>query len=331
MLSRIAESLFWVGRYLERAEDTARILDVQIHQLLEDAASDEAVASRALLSVMGIPETGDAALELGRVTALLAFDLSQPSSIVSSIVGARESARGIRETISSELWECLNATYVALDQRVATARAIGPHAFFRFAKFVKERVAIAAGIADATMSRDDGWRFLVLGRSLERVDMTARLLGVRLSLPESMSDWVTTLRCCSAHEAYLRTYHGTVDAARSTEFLLLDRLFPRSAYFALATAESCLSELDPDRGRLGPEDEARRVLGRARAALEYRRIGELLDGLPTHLTSLQRSCSEASSAVAARYFHREPDLEWRAEVAPDRADIAPAAPARRAR
>ena len=317
MLSRIAESLFWVGRYLERAEDTARILDVQIHQLLEDATNDEALASKALLSVMGIDETDDETLlDLGHVTALLAFDRAQPSSIVSSLVGARENARGIRETISSELWECLNATYVALDQRVATARAIGPHAFFRFANYVKERVAIAAGIADATMSRDDGWRFLVLGRSLERVDMTARLLSVRLSLPESMSDWVTTLRCCSAHEAYLRTYHGAVDAEHATEFLLLDRLFPRSAYFALSTAETCLVELDPDRTRLGTDDEARRILGRGRAALEYRQIGDLLDEMPAHLMALQRSCSEATFAVANRYFHRETELEWRPEEIP---------------
>ena len=331
MLSRIAESLFWVGRYLERAEDTARILDVQIHQLLEGATEDETLASRVLRSVMGVSGDGAAAdgdgaaasgergdhgpdLDLSQVTALLAFDTTQPSSIVSSLVGARENARGVRETISSELWECLNATYVALDQRVATARAIGPHAFFRFAKFVKERVALGNGIAEATMSRDDGWHFLVLGRSLERADMTARLLGVRLNLPESAADWVTTLRCCSAHEAYLRTYRGSVDAAHATEFLLLDRLFPRSAYFALATAEDCLSALGTDRGRLASGDEARRILGRARSALEHRQIDELLDELPVHLSELQRSCSQATLAVAERFFHREVELEWRPEV-----------------
>ena len=339
MLSRIAESLFWVGRYLERAEDTARILDVQIHQLLEGATEDEALASRVLRSVMGVSGDGAAGngdgsaqdeehgdgdgdgdeesspdLDLSQVTALLAFDTTQPSSIVSSLVGARENARGVRETISSELWECLNATYVALDQRVATARAIGPHAFFRFAKFVKERVALGNGIAEATMSRDDGWHFLVLGRSLERADMTARLLGVRLNLPESAADWVTTLRCCSAHEAYLRTYRGSVDAAHATEFLLLDRLFPRSAYFALATAEDCLSALGTDRGRLASGDEARRILGRARSALEHRQIDELLAELPLHLSELQRSCSQAALAVAERFFHREVELEWRPEV-----------------
>ncbi len=322
MLSRIAESLFWVGRYLERAEDTTRILDVQIHQLLEGSTQDEDLASRVLRSVMGVPDgagtaaqgAGSPELDLGAVTALLAFDTTQPSSIVSSLVGARENARGVRESISSELWECLNATYVALDQRVATARAIGPHAFFRFAKFVKERVALGNGIAESTMSRDDGWHFLVLGRSLERADMTVRLLGVRLNLPESAADWVTTLRCCSAHEAYLRTYHGSVDAAHATEFLLLDRLFPRSAYFALATAEDCLGALGTDRGRVASGDQARRILGRARGALEHRQIDELVEDLPAHLETLQQACSQAALAVAERFFHREAELEWRPEV-----------------
>ncbi len=313
MLSRIAESLFWVGRYLERAEDTARILDVQIHQLLEDATNDEQLAAGALLQVMGVDDAETRSADLASVTALLAFDRSQPSSIVSSLIGARENARGIRETISSELWECLNATYVALDQRAAAARAIGPHAFFRFARYVKDRVALAGGIADATMSRDDGWRFLVLGRSLERVDMTARLLSVRLSLPESASDWVTTLRCCSAHEAYLRSYRGAVDPLHATEFLLLDRLSPRSAYLALATAESALTELDPDDNRLGPVDEAHRILGRARAGLEYRRIDDLAAHLPEVLAGLQQACSEATVAVATRFFHHEATQAWRLE------------------
>lgn len=294
MLSRIAESLFWVGRYLERAEDTARILDVQIHQLLEDPTSDEALASRVLLSVMGVQGDGEATLSLGMATALLAFDRSQPSSIVSSLVAARENARGVREAISSELWECLNATHVSLGQRVATTKAIGPHAFFRFARFVKERVAIAAGIADATMSRDDGWSFLVLGRSLERVDMTARLLGVRASLASSPADWVTTLRCCSAHEAYLRAQRSAVEGDRVVQFLLLDRLFPRSAYPALTLAESCVAGLDTDHGRLGPSDEARRVLGQARADLEYRRFGDLLEHRPEVLADLELACSAAT-------------------------------------
>ena len=313
MLSRIAESLFWVGRYLERAEGTARLLEVQLHALLEDAPHDERIAPQSLLSVMGIAEPADGPKSLPEVTALLAFSREEPSSIVSSLIGARENARGIRESLSSELWECLNATYVALDQQIVSEFAIGPHGFFQFAQFVKERVAIAAGICDATMSRDDSWRFLVLGKSLERVDMTARLLGARISLPGTTADWATTLRCCSAYEAFLRTYRGAVTAMRSTEFLLLDRLFPRSIYAALATAESCLLELDPEQGRLGSDDEAQRILGRVRAALEYRSILELFRELPHELLSLQAACSDASLAIASRYFQRDATLAWRTE------------------
>lgn len=310
MLSRIAESLFWIGRYLERADDTARILDVQFHQLLEDPHSDEALAASVLCSVMGVP--GRAAARLDEVTGLLAFDPQQPSSIVSSLVSARDNARGVREALSSELWECLNATYLGLGRRVATTQASGPHAFFRFADFVKARVATAVGIAESTMRRDEGWSFLVLGRSLERVDMTARLLGVRASLSTSPADWVTTLRSCSAHEAFLRAQRGPVEGQRAIQFLLLDPHFPRSTTSALLLAESCLAALGGDRRADGSIDEARRVLGQARAGLEYRRITELVDGLPEVLTGLEQACSLATGWLSSRYFHR-PGADWHLE------------------
>lgn len=313
MLSRIAESLFWMGRYLERSEDTARMLDVQLQQLLDDPVSDERLAARGLLTVMGIEVTAVTPPDLGQVTASLAFDRDEPSSIASSLVGARENASTIRDTISSELWECLNATYLALDQQAASAKAIGPHSFFRFARFVKDRVAIAMGIAEGTMPRDDGWHFFLLGRSLERADMTARLLGVRHGLGATSANSVALLRSCSAHEAYLRSYGATVDPGRVAEFLLLDRLFPRSAYFALAAAETCIVELSPDQTRLGTADEARRILGRTRADLEYRRIRDELDELPQLLHGLQLACSQASAALATRFFHRETALAWRPE------------------
>jgi uncharacterized alpha-E superfamily protein len=313
VLSRIAEALFWMGRYLERADDTARMLDVQLQELLVDPASDEARAARALYSVMGIEVPPTTALNLGQVTASLAFDRDEPSSIVASLVGARENASTIRDTISSELWECINATYLALDQRAATAKATGPHAFFSFARFVKDRAAIATGIAEGTMPRDDSWNFLVLGRCLERADMTARLLSVRLGLAVGTSGWVAMLRSCSAHEAYLRSYGATIDAGRVAEFLLLDRLFPRSAYFALAEAESCLSRLGSDRTRLGTADQAGWILGRARGDLEYRHIRDQLDELPDLLGALQLACSQASSALASRFFHRETAQAWRPE------------------
>ena len=310
MLSRIAESLYWVGRYVERAEDTARILDVHVHLILEDPAVDEAATCRMLLDAMGVPAPPE---DLDAITAthFLTSDPANVSSIIGCLTAARENARSSRETLSSEMWECLNATYHAIPAHSAWAAGEGPHAFFTW---VKERAAIVAGLADSTMTRDDAWRFLALGRSLERMDMTARLLWACFGDPRTSTDWVTTLRSCSAQEAFLRTYRRGPDASLVAEFLLLDRLFPRSALSALVVAEHCLAELDPRAGRTGVEQEARRILGRARNHLEYAQVDELLGDLPGHLRSLQAAGAEAGAAIARRFFSHTA-VEWNLETA----------------
>jgi uncharacterized alpha-E superfamily protein len=317
MLSRIAESLFWIGRYVERAEDTARILDVHIHHLLEAPVASEAELCGSLLAIMGLAnqpvEQGygyaidPSVLNARAVTDLLAFDTSRPSSIVSSLQAARANARGVSEAISSEMWEALNVTYNALPGQIEAGRRIAPYAFFRF---VRERAALIAGLTDSTMSRDDAWRFLVLGRSLERVDMLARLLSTAAPSTDPGPHWVVLLRSCSAHEAFLRTYRREPEPALAAEFLLLDRLFPRSVFHALSAAEECLAELDPRAGRAGMPDEARRSLGHLRTNLEFRRIDDLLQDLPGLLFSIQMGCSSASAALAARYFRQTSPIEW---------------------
>lgn len=309
MLSRVAESLYWIGRYVERAEDTARLLDVHVQTVLEDPWIDEAHASRDLLSIMGV-KVPRGTLTSQRTTDLLAFAPGSTSSIVGALAGARENARGVREALSSELWECLNATYHALSAQQSAAQRQGPHAFFRF---VRERAAVVSGLLDGTMPRDDGWRFLVLGRSLERVDMTARLVWARAGRGSAVAGWVGLLKSCSAHEAYLRTYRAAVEPERVLEFLVVDRLFPRSIYSALAQAEICLSDLDPISGRAGIGDEARRLLGRARTELEFTRSDELAKNLPEVLDMLQRTCSEAGVALSSKYFHRA-TMSWASEI-----------------
>jgi uncharacterized alpha-E superfamily protein len=311
VLSRIAESLYWVGRYAERAEDTARILDVHVHRTLEDPSVEEDSACRTLLAVMGM-EAPEEPLDNSDLLQMLAFDSVSTTSIAGSLVAARENARSARDSISSEMWECLNGTYNALPGVVARVSGGMPHAFF---SYVKERAAILHGLADSTMSRDDGWLFLVLGRSLERVDMTARLMSASFGDGSGPAEWVTTLRCCSAHEAFLRTYRRRVEPELVAEFLLLDRLFPRSAFSALVQAEKCLAELQPGAGRAGLDDEARRILGRARTELEFRRVDELIGDLPSHLTALQSACSSAGDAVARRFFRQTAPQEWSLEVA----------------
>jgi uncharacterized circularly permuted ATP-grasp superfamily protein/uncharacterized alpha-E superfamily protein len=212
MLARNAESLYWIGRYVERADDTARILDVTVHQLLEDSSVDPDQASRTLLQVLGI-ELPEDALAVWSLTDLVAFSRNTQGacSIVDSISAARENARGAREVTSTEIWECLNTTYNALAERERAAKRLGPHEFL---SFVEGRAAMFAGLADSTLSRDDGYRFMVLGRAIERVDMTVRLLLSRVGDSASSPAWVTLLRSVGAHDTYLRTYRGTLDAGR---------------------------------------------------------------------------------------------------------------------
>lgn len=309
MLSRIAESLYWLGRYFERAEDTARILDVHFHLLLEDRWVDEEAAGRALLEVMGRPIAADLACDSVMVTGALAFDASYSGSIVSSLQAAWENARGAREAVSSEMWECVNSTHENLKAAVARATGQMPHGFFGW---VKERCAVFSGLSESTMSRDECWRFLVLGRSLERADMTTRLLSARYAETWGQAGWVTTLRCCSAYEAYLRTYQSEVDGSSASQFLVLDRLFPRSLYATVRQAESCLVEIEPSAGRPGMDDLARRQLGQARAQLEFSSPTDLDADLPSRLAYVQKRCSEASAAISEKYFRPAAVVEWSA-------------------
>ncbi len=305
MLSRIAESLYWIGRYCERAEDTARLLDVHFHLLLEDHA-DESAACQTLLSAMGVDEfTGT--VDAGSVTALLTDDLAFDGSIGRSLAGAWENARGAREVISSETWETLNTTYQAFPDRARRAGERGRHDLYRW---VKERCSILTGLVETTMSRDDGYCFLAVGRGLERVDMTTRLLAARYAETWGPTGWTTTLRCCAAYEAYARTYRRAVDATSAVEFLLLDRLFPRSVFHALDTAAARLAELDPRSSRAGVDDDARRRLGRLCGELEYLRIDDVLADLPRVLASLQSECALVHEAVARRYFRETQAVEW---------------------
>lgn len=308
MLARNAESLYWIGRYVERADDTARILDVTVHQLLEDSSVDPDVASRTLLRVLGI-EPPTRRLDVWSLTDIVAFSRDiGGNSIVDSISAARENARGAREVTSTEIWECLNTTYNALAERERAAKRLGPHEFL---SYVEGRAAMFAGLADSTLSRDDGYRFMVLGRAIERVDMTVRLLLSRVGDSGSSPAWVTLLRSAGAHDTYLRTYRGVLDAGRVVEFMLLDRLFPRSIFYSLKLAEHSLDELlNRPHSRLGATAEAQRLLGRARSELEFLQPGALLESLDARLAGLQKTCSDVGEALALQYFHSAPWVAW---------------------
>ncbi len=305
LLSRVAESIFWVGRYVERAEGTARILDVVVYQALEQSGAEADAAAERLLAVMGQPPDGDEAI-LWQVTERLARDPESRSSIAGALNAARENTRAVRHVIPVELWEKINATWSDLPHQWELARRVGPASYLAF---VKTQTAAITGLADATMSRDQTWLFFTLGRCLERTDVVARQLASLSFHDIPDSGLVMLLRACGGYEPYLRLAQGVVDPERVLDFLLRDRLFPRSAFASLTVAEECLAQISPERA--DEWDEARGLIGLARAELEYSPPSSLSTGLSRRLDGLQRTISQVSDAVTRRYFAHDLPTQWR--------------------
>jgi uncharacterized alpha-E superfamily protein len=307
LLSRIAETMFWLGRYVERADDTARMADVYVHRTLEEPRAGEDATCRALLGVLGLPAADGVRLDIEGTLFQLAYDQQAPSAIAGAVLAARLGARSVREVISGEMWECLNVTARSLPGRRRAAERLGPHVYLRF---VSERAALFFGLADSTMSHDEAWRFLILGQSLERVDMTARLLLARMAAAPSEAGWPMLLRACGAYESFIRTRSWTGDAAQVAEFLILDRLFPRSVLHTLGNAEECLAALDSGPQRAGLADPARRPIGRVRTRLEYADPALLPAQIGEVLADLQQTCLEATEAITERYFSYAQPVAW---------------------
>ena len=306
MLARHAESLFWMGRYLERAEDTARMLDVTYHGLLESPPEEATRSWLDLLSVLNLDqvfaERNDEATA-GLVSEFLVLDDKNAGAIVSAVGHARENARSVRELISTELWEAVNTFWLELLARnLRTDLEEQPYELYGL---VKRRCQMVNGVAAETMSRDDGWRFLMLGWMLERAEMTCRLLKVRYGELAGATDLAGfhllsgVLKSASASEAYRKTYGAAMDPARVVEFLLLSRTFPRSVLYCLRQAERDLARLTAGDALTRPE----RLVGRIRSELEFCDVAELLaGGLQGNLDRVEEGVREGSEAIAAQYF-----------------------------
>jgi uncharacterized alpha-E superfamily protein len=248
MLSRHAEDLFWTGRYLERAEDTARMLDVTYHGLLEGGSSDTESAWRGLLEALHLAHpfyARHAELSPRAVAQFLVADVAQPSSIIAAIARARENARNVREHLSTELY-----------------------------REIRTRCQTIAGAGAETMPRSDPWRFMLLGRLIERAEMTCRMLRVRAprrAARAAFHDFLLMLNSVSALEAYTRAHGAEIDPSRAIAFLLLAADFPRSVLYCVRAADAVLAQLE---GGV-PSARPRRTLGRIRAELEYQDADEL--------------------------------------------------------
>lgn len=303
MLSRIAESLFWIGRYVERAEATARILDVHLQLLVEDPVLDRDTTCRSLLAAMAVSHDGPATTE--DVLRLLLIDQDSPTSIAHAVWLARENARRSREIVSIELWEAINTTHLAINH--GKLGRMRPADAFRL---VRERANLIAALADNTQSHDDGWQFAKLGRMIERVDMTARVILMTTYGTGSAASWQVTLRACGAAHAFTRIYRASESPRSAAEFLLQDRLFPRSISYCLAEAEKCLEQLNPKQSRTGFSGDARRIVGQALAQIEYRSISDVLSDVASEMEGLQRVGAAMTDAVTKRYFEGAVSPEW---------------------
>lgn len=331
MLARLAENLFWAGRYVERAEDTARMVDVTYHSLLESPPGEVAASWAQLLEVLHLRAAyGDRPIDPERVIHFLVLDREDPGSITTSIGAARENVRSVRELVSTELWEAINDLHLALGRR-DLRRDLAEQPFELFA-LVRRACMTIYGTASETMPRDEGWRFMALGRMLERAEMTCRLIDVRFGQLQAQAGpsqrlhgsgaadvgdavevargadradfhaWIAVLKSASSFEAYRRRYRASMDPADVVEFLLLAPDLPRSVVFCLTSAQKLLQGLCD-----GRPSRAVRTLGRCSASLQYRDVGELFEvGLHDFLTEAQDRINAVADDVAEEFFRHHP-------------------------
>lgn len=325
MLSRDADSCFWIGRYVERAEATARMVDVHYHAALETAlpAGSTPMHWQSILTISGSDDDYNARYATENdhdVLHFFAFDSENPNSILSVWRSARENARAIREQIASEMWESLNTSYLRLREwDVDRALAGSPHEFFQA---VKNASHLFQGILNRTMMMGETRDWLDAGRFLERAGQTARLLDVKyhdllpggngnggghtdpfgVGGPLDTHGWIAVLKSVSAFEMYRKTCQQGIRPAQVVGFLVLNPQFPASVRHCIGRVEGCLRRVSGNQSDQ-PSTEPERLLGRLRADLTYTRPEEIiLNGLHEFLESVQQRCDAVGNAITRTYL-----------------------------
>jgi uncharacterized alpha-E superfamily protein len=313
MLSRVANSIYWLNRYVERAENVARFVDVNLN-LLMDSPVGMSSQWDPLVSVSGdralFDQLYDAQASSENVLHFLSFDQRSPNSILSCVRAARENARAVRETISSEMWEQTNAFYLMVEEAANTDVAQDIQSLCAFYSEVKMASHQLSGVANATSSWNESWHFGQLGRMLERADKTARILDVKYFLllpsvkevgsPLDNLQWIALLKSASAYEMY-RKCERKLSPDSVTRFLILNPHFPRSIKFCLHQAENSLAHItgyDKDKSR-----SSQRTLGRLHAEIEYITLDEIFQtGLHEFLDSLQLKLNQIGDCIYADFI-----------------------------
>lgn len=315
MLSRVADSIYWMSRYLERAENVARFIDVNL-QLTLDLGETMREQWEPLVYISGDHDeyrahNGSPAKK--SVIDFLTFDKENPNSILSCLASARDNARAVREIISSEMWEEINKFYLTL--RGAAVEGWSQDLQSDFFHEVRRSSHLIIGITESTMSHGEAWHFVQLGRLLERADKTSRILDVKyyillpnaqdVGTPLDVVQWSSLLKSASALEMYRRRY-GRITPEHVVEFLILDREFPRSMHSCLLSSENSLHSITGS-----PEGSFRNLaeqrLGRLRSELNYLSVSEVIQqGLHEFVDGFQTKVNSVGDAITETFFAPQP-------------------------
>jgi uncharacterized alpha-E superfamily protein len=306
MLSRVADAFYWMSRYLERAEHAARVVDVYLSLTL-----DGSTAGRTLLASVGLPPAGYAPrLRVVEPAAPGRLDPRYRDAVAGCIVASRANARHIREQVSSEMWEQLNRMYLLI--REAEQEEVWIDEPGAFVRAIVEGAHLFHGVTESTLSHDEGWHYIRIGRFIERATTTAAMLETPFREPGTQGageaalgeyvEWVGLLRACGAFEAYCKHYTADLRPERIAEFLLLNADFPRSVRFVIDRVEDSLRAIartlgKPSNGR--PE----RFAGRLKATLNYGQIDEIMADSPLrYLEGIRKQCEQVHAALYQTYI-----------------------------
>ena len=328
MLSRVADSLYWMSRYIERAENIARLLDVNLQLQLDFEELDDDRLKEHWEPI--IRAAGEEKLfsrlydqaDSHTVTDFLTFNRENPSSVISCMFAARENARMIRDQISSEMWQCINQAYLFLKSN--SARQVWDSGPYEFYKHILDYSHLFQGLADSTFPHAEGFYFMQVGKFLERADKTGRILDIKyhILLPSvedvggavDVVQWSAILRSCSAFEAYHRLFVSRVDPLKVSEFLLFNDNFPRSINFSVRQLDANLHRISGC-GLGEYSNPAERTSGRLLSDLNYGNIHDVFaQGMHEYLGGLRSRIVEIGKAVFDTYmFH--PRIDMATEIA----------------
>ena len=310
MLSRVADSLYWINRYVERAENISRFLEVSEAMAL-DCPPGSAEPWLPLVEACGDRQRFDQTYPVRSprdVVSFLLLDRDNPNSIVSCIASARENARQIRDVITTEMWEQLNDLYWS----VQDGEALWQEPDQEQLRNIRRGCQLFYGTTDVTLSRDEAWLFSQLGRLIERADKTSRILDVKyfLLLPAPTEvggvldelQWISLLRSAGAYQMYRQSMQQAIAPASVARFLLLDPIFPRSVRFCLQQINDTLQQIQL-KPQSGPPDDLECLRGQVLAKWSYVRIDALIErGLHEAIDQLQTDLNQLHQLIHNRYF-----------------------------